>query len=121
MRVSQLAEAVGVSRNAIYQWRDDIPKDIKLEHLFRAAGALKVEAKWLAIGKGPMRGKPLPFKAEIYELCLYRVYEYLYTHKKKLPPQKFKKVVEFLYKKYSVEERPKIELVEIQNLIDMAA
>lgn len=119
---AKLANDIGVSRAAIYHWISGYTKDIRLEHLFKAARALKVEPEWLAVGKGPMRGKGLPFKAEVYEICLFRVYEYLYKHKKKLPPEKFKKVVEYLYNKYSaVQEQPKIELVEIQALIDMAA
>lgn len=49
-----LGRIVGVTRGAINGWLRGRAVNIRPEHLFAAADALGVEARWLATGKGPM-------------------------------------------------------------------
>lgn len=50
---ADLADAAGVSTAAVSQWERGETKNLKLEHLFAIADALKVQARWLALGQGP--------------------------------------------------------------------
>lgn len=53
LQQSHLAEVAGVSESAVSQWEKGKTKNLKLEHLFAIADALKVHARWLALGQGP--------------------------------------------------------------------
>lgn len=53
LRQEDLAGAAGVSKAAVSQWENGQTKDLKLAHLFAIADALKVHARWLALGQGP--------------------------------------------------------------------
>ena len=52
LRQEDLADAAGVSKAAVSQWETGQTKDVKLEHLFKIADKLKVQARWLALGQG---------------------------------------------------------------------
>lgn len=53
MRQEDVAKAVGVSGAAVAQWETGETKNLRVEHLFRVADALKVHARWLGLGDGP--------------------------------------------------------------------
>jgi transcriptional regulator with XRE-family HTH domain len=53
LQQSHLADIAGVSESAVSQWEKGKTKNLKLEHLFAIADALKVHARWLALGQGP--------------------------------------------------------------------
>lgn len=53
LRQQDLAEAAGISTAAISQVENGDTKNLRLPHLFAIADALKVNPRWLAIGKGP--------------------------------------------------------------------
>ena len=53
LRQQDLADAAGVSTAAISQVENGDTKNLKLPHLFAIADAMKVNPRWLAIGKGP--------------------------------------------------------------------
>ena len=48
-----LGDMAGVSKAAVSQWERGGTKNLKMEHLFAIADALKVNARWLATGQGP--------------------------------------------------------------------
>jgi len=50
---ASLAREIGISKGAIGQWVSGATDHIRPAHLFDAARALRVEAEWLGIGKGP--------------------------------------------------------------------
>lgn len=50
---SDLADKVGVSRQAIFAWENGESKTMRPENLFKAADALEVNARWLGTGEGP--------------------------------------------------------------------
>lgn len=47
-----LAKAAGVSISAVLQWESNKTKNLKLEYFFAIADFLKVEPRWLGLGKG---------------------------------------------------------------------
>ncbi len=49
---SELARLCGVSPSAVTQWESGETKTLEGENLVRAADALRVDALWLATGKG---------------------------------------------------------------------
>jgi transcriptional regulator with XRE-family HTH domain len=49
-----LAERVGVTKSAVYQWLNGESKSMKQQNLIDSAHALGVRAEWLVYGKGPM-------------------------------------------------------------------
>lgn len=53
LRQEDLAEAAGVTKQAVSQLECGQTKNLKLDHLFKIADRLKVHARWLAIGQGP--------------------------------------------------------------------
>lgn len=53
LKQQDLADAAGVSTAAISQVESGDTKNLKLPHLFAIADAMKVNPRWLAIGKGP--------------------------------------------------------------------
>lgn len=53
LRQADLAEVAGVSEAAVSQWENGKTKNLRLDHLFRIADALKVHARWLGVGQGP--------------------------------------------------------------------
>ena len=53
LRQQDLAEAAGISTAAISQVESGDTKNLRLPHFFAIADALKVNPRWLAIGKGP--------------------------------------------------------------------
>lgn len=59
---AELAKAVGVKPASVNGWITGSTKNIVGKHLFLAAEYLKVEAKWLACGEGPMR--PTSYNAD---------------------------------------------------------
>lgn len=50
---TDLASIAGVSKAAVSYWETGDTKNLKNEHLFAIADALRVEARWLAVGQGP--------------------------------------------------------------------
>lgn len=67
LRQQDLADAAGVSTAAISQVESGDTKNLKLPHLFAIADAMKVNPRWLAIGKGPrfMRAAMLALAAAL--------------------------------------------------------
>jgi transcriptional regulator with XRE-family HTH domain len=51
---AELARMVGLTRGSINSWLRGRSINIRPEHLFAVADALRVEARWLATGAGPM-------------------------------------------------------------------
>jgi transcriptional regulator with XRE-family HTH domain len=54
VNASDLADACGVSRQAVSQWMLNQSKGLRADHLFLAADYLDVDARWLATGEGDM-------------------------------------------------------------------
>ena len=55
----ELAKAIGITNGAISNLERGDSHTMAADHLFKAAKALRVDAEWLATGKGPKTGKPL--------------------------------------------------------------
>lgn len=47
----QLADACGISDRTVSAWETGVAEGIIAEHLFRAADAMRVDARWLATGE----------------------------------------------------------------------
>lgn len=52
--VSSIAQAAGVSKQAVYQWESGDTKSLKGDNLLSVARVLGVDAGWLSTGRGPM-------------------------------------------------------------------
>ena len=60
---AELARACGVKPASVNGWLSG--SQIKSEHIFSAADFFKVNARWLATGKGPVKGDvPVPTERE---------------------------------------------------------
>ena len=53
--VRAIADAVGVSVQAIYAWRSGKVKDLRNDNLFALADITGFEARWIGTGEGPER------------------------------------------------------------------
>lgn len=63
MTGQELATAAGVTKGAVSQWEKGNVRNLRLEHLFKVADALRVEPRWLATGEGersPRGATPAP-------------------------------------------------------------
>jgi transcriptional regulator with XRE-family HTH domain len=60
VKQADLASACGISSAAVAKWFGGTAKNLKMEHLFSVADLCRVDARWLATGKGAMvhGGKP---------------------------------------------------------------
>lgn len=58
--VAQIAEAAGISRQAVYQWFNGASRKLKGENLLAVAKLLGVNEQWLENGKGPKLPSALP-------------------------------------------------------------
>lgn len=54
LSASELAGKIGVSRAAVSQWLNGDIAKLKAENIFTAAKVLRLNAEWLATGKGEM-------------------------------------------------------------------
>lgn len=63
MSAAELARAIDVTQQAVGRWLRDEVDDVMSHHLFHAADAMKVDARWLATGQGSPRPERegLPF------------------------------------------------------------
>ena len=52
LSASELARAIGVTSAAVSRWENGLVKHLRSEHLFPMARLLRVNAEWLATGKG---------------------------------------------------------------------
>lgn len=57
--VEALVPHVGVTRQALHQWKNGVVKELKAEHAVKLADALGVSVKWLVLGYGSPDA-PLP-------------------------------------------------------------
>lgn len=55
MPVEAIADRMGITKQAIYQWIDGRTKNIKNEYLFAFADITDFNARWIATGSGPDR------------------------------------------------------------------
>ena len=55
VRVQKVAEACGVTVQAVYAWRRGEVKDLRNDNLFALADVTEFEARWIATEKGPKR------------------------------------------------------------------
>lgn len=60
----QIADAIGISKQAYYQWEKDVVGFIKPDHMARFCEVTGASREWIVSGKGP---KTL---ADIDETCL---------------------------------------------------
>jgi hypothetical protein len=67
-----IAKACGISVTSVKKWFGEgsqTTNNIQMDHLFRVADYLKINARWLAVEEGPMRGDaPRPTSAEEFPL-----------------------------------------------------
>jgi transcriptional regulator with XRE-family HTH domain len=54
LSLAQVADCIGVSTQAVWNYENRAEGSIALDLLFPLADALNVEARWLATGEGPM-------------------------------------------------------------------
>lgn len=54
--VAAIAQAAGVSKQAVYEWESGDTKSLKGDNLLAVARVLGVDANWLSTGRGPMVG-----------------------------------------------------------------
>jgi transcriptional regulator with XRE-family HTH domain len=67
----RIATAVGVSPQAVGQWRNGRIKNLRMDNLFALADSTGFSARWIAIGKGPERTNEAasPLNTLIASLC----------------------------------------------------
>ena len=53
--IRMIADAVGVTVQAVYAWRNGKVKDLRNDNLFALADATGFEARWIGTGEGPER------------------------------------------------------------------
>jgi transcriptional regulator with XRE-family HTH domain len=57
---NDIARALGITNKAVSHWETGRSQNIKLEHLVDLADVLRVDLRWLAVGKGdPAPQKPV--------------------------------------------------------------
>lgn len=117
----ELADRAGVTRSAITQWEADDIKNLRPDNLFRAADAMSVEAKWLAIGEGSRFANQNEFKPELLELVVTTVHTCLVESRKRLKPDKMGVLIRLLYQRHIEDFKPEISQNEIFELLDMAS
>lgn len=83
IKKAAIAKACGVKESSVNDWFSGKTKNIVGETLFLAAEFLKVEPRWLASGKGPMR--PTTFN---HDKRRYAIIEHI-MH---APPDKLDKI-----------------------------
>ena len=66
--VQEIADIIGVSAAAIYQWQSDATKNIRPENLFPFARAVNVNAEWIATGEGPKKPGDIEARGQDYTL-----------------------------------------------------
>lgn len=116
MKPQDLADAAGVSRAAVVLWENGQTKNIRLEHLFAAAHALKVQPEWLAIGRGSQDIEPEKFNVEAMLNSAIKAYTYLYDSEGWLTPADFRTFTDVLYFQ-ELEGNPITSKKEISNLL----
>ena len=55
MSPADLARAVGASTASVSEWTNGITRELKATNSERVCAALKINHRWLILGKGPMR------------------------------------------------------------------
>lgn len=73
---AQIARACGISAAAVSKWFSGASTNIKAEHLFIVARLYRVDAEWLALGKGKPERKATSSSIDIppARLALIRLY-----------------------------------------------
>ena len=66
--VKDVAEACGLSVQAIYAWRRGDVKDLRNENLFALADITGFEARWIGTGTGPDKTPPDPRERALIDL-----------------------------------------------------
>ena len=69
LSAADLADACGISVQAVYQWLSGKNKNLKHEHFFALCDALNVNPRWLALGEG---AKVAAQNREAYRVALSR-------------------------------------------------
>lgn len=115
---ADLAEKVGVSRQAIMAVETGETKTMRPENLFKAADALEVKARWLATGNGP-KSKELKrtINAEILKTVVLDLEKASLKTTGKLTLEKRCELIAIMYEAYLAGEKPSnvVRLVQLAS------
>lgn len=118
---SELADKVGVSRQAIFSIENGENKSMRPDNLFKVADALGVKARWLATGDGPKAAElNKTINAETLKQAALDVEKALQKTTGKLTLEKKCELISTLYEMYISGEKPS-NVVRLVQLVSQNA
>lgn len=123
--VKEIADACGVSVQAVYAWRRGEVKDLRNDNLFALADATGFEARWIGTDKGQKKTQPMGVAQNVASYTTGRLSKdaiAVAEYYEKLPPEIRAEFMSALVKTF-LEMRlknPELAVGEIGEIINLA-